>query len=81
VLANASKASKSLPPLYSSTKESDLAPPGKNLREGYPLTPNLYPKPLLTVASTLATLTYPFKAVANFFQTGIKFLQCPHQGA
>lgn len=32
----------SLDPLYSITKLSVLSPGGKNLRVGYPLTPNLY---------------------------------------
>lgn len=35
------KSSKSLDPLWSSTKESDFYPAGKNFNEGYPLTPNL----------------------------------------
>jgi len=67
--------------LYSTTKESDFYPPGKNFKEGYPFTPNLPEISELVVASTLATLTVPFRAVANFFQVGARFLQCPHQGA
>ena len=58
--------------------ESSFLPAGKNLIVGYPFTPNLAPNYLFTVASILATLTYPFKVVARAAHSGANLWQCPH---
>ena len=49
--------------------------PETSFKVGKPLTLNLVFNAVSTVASTLPTLTFPFKLVASFAHSGASFLQ------
>jgi len=68
-----------LPPVY-----SESLPSTKNLRVGYPLTPNLLAVASFYVASTLPrgiAGSADLSSLAAEAYSGVNYLQCPHHGA